>query len=280
MLRILLRREKYAITRILSCKYLSSVVSKNGEEAYTDNNTVVWGKEVKKIRDKISPLVLLCMICVAGIITGIVTMAFWQKNWLITEGILNRDFISKIEELMIDKRALFFLCLEKRLCAFFLLFLLAFSSVNILTNVCFFFLNGLYIGSILEVLTIRYGMQGTFMYLLFVFPQGIFYTMGYLILGCWCLSLVGNAKGQKNKKRDKVCQFAVKGRLLIALFFVFIGIVLESFVNLKLLKIIFWNLLYQCYWNKMCKLGGEKDVWFNEEGNDWKVIALFLCHQI
>lgn len=194
---------------------------------------------MKKIRDKISPLVLLGIICVVGMIAGIITIAFWQENWLITEGVLNRDFISKIEGMMIDKRALFFLCLEKRLCAFFLLFLLAFSSVNILTNVCFFFLNGLYIGSILEVLTIRYGMQGTFMYLLFVFPQGIFYTMGYLILGCWCLRLEGNTKGWKNKKSDKVCQFTDKGRLVTALFFVFIGIILESFVNLKLLKIIF-----------------------------------------
>lgn len=194
---------------------------------------------MKKIRDKISPLILLGIVCAAGIVSGIVTIAFWQENWLITEGILNQDFISKIEELIIDKRALFFLCLEKRLSAFLLLFLLAFSSINIVINILFLFLNGLYIGSILELLTIRYGMQGTFMYLAFVFPQGIFYAMGYLILGCWCLSLERNTKGQKNKKRDKVCQFTDKGRLMIALLFIVIGIVLESYVNLKILKMIF-----------------------------------------
>ena len=194
---------------------------------------------MNKIRDKISPLVLICIISVLGFVSGIITIALRQENWLITEGILNQDFISKIEELIIDKRALFFLCLEKRLCAFFLLFLLAFSTVNVLTNVLFFFLNGLYIGSILELLTIRYGMQGILMYIVFVLPQGIFYVMGYLVLGCWCLRLEGNTIGQKNKKRDKVCQFTEKGRLVTAFFFVFIGIILESFVNLKLIKIIF-----------------------------------------
>ena len=196
---------------------------------------------MQRIRDRISPLFIISMISVCGFFTGVFTIALWQENWIITEGILNQDFIAKMEELIIDKRALFFLCLEKRLCAFFLLFLLAFSTVNVLTNVWFFFLHGLYVGSILELLTIRYGMQGTLMYLAFVFPQGIFYVIGYLMLGCWCLSVGKNRNGAQKKKIDTVYQFTYKGRLLIALIFVFIGIVSESYVNLEILTRIFFS---------------------------------------
>jgi len=115
---------------------------------------------LNKFRGRISPILLIFIISILGFISGILTIALWQENWLITDGILNQDYIYKIEELTIDKRALFFLCMEKRLRAFFLLSLLAFSTVNIFANVLFFFLSGLYVGSVIELLTIRYGMQG------------------------------------------------------------------------------------------------------------------------
>ena len=107
------------------------------------------------------------------------------------------------------------------------------------TNAGFFFLHGLYIGSVLELLTIRYGIQGILMYVAFVMPQGIFYILGYLILGCWCLGMEKNTKGEQKNKRDKVYQFADKGRLMTAFLFIFIGIIMESYVNLIILKRIF-----------------------------------------
>lgn len=166
-------------------------------------------------------------------------IVLWQENWLITDGILNLDYIYKIEELIIDKRALFFLCLEKRLRAFFLLFLLAFSSVNIFVNILFFFLHGLYIGSVMELLTVRYGIQGIGVYASLVLPQGIFYIVGFLVLGCWCWNMEKSPDGEQRKKKDKVQQFADKGRLFTAFICVCIGIILESYVNIYFLKIFF-----------------------------------------
>ena len=98
---------------------------------------------MNKIKDRISPLFLILIVSGLGFVFGIFCIAFKRENWLIADGILNQDFICKMERIVINKRALFFLCLEKRLGAFFMLFLLAFSSVNIWANVFFFFLNGL-----------------------------------------------------------------------------------------------------------------------------------------
>lgn len=194
---------------------------------------------MNKFKGKISPILLILIISILGFITGIFTIVLWQENWLITDGILNQDFIYKIEELTIDKRALFFLCMGKRLRAFFLLFLLAFSTVNVFANILFFFLSSLYVGSVIELLTIRYGMQGILMYLSLVLPQGIFYILGYLMLGCWCLNMEKSGEGKIQKKKDKVQNFSDKGRLITAFIFVFIGIMLESYVNLEIFKIFF-----------------------------------------
>ena len=192
-----------------------------------------------KFKGRVSPILLILIICILGFITGIFTIVLWQENWLITDGILNQEFMYKIEDVIIDKRALFFLCLEKRLGAFFLLFLLTFSTINIWINVGIFFLKGLYIGSVIELMTIRYGMKGIFMYMSFVFPQGIFYLMGYVILGCWCIKQEKTIDGEQRSKKDKIQKVRDTGQLLAALIWVLVGVILESYVNIYFLKIFF-----------------------------------------
>ena len=194
---------------------------------------------MNKIKDRISPLFIILIVTVVGFVSGVFSIAFRQENCLITDGILNQDFICKMEEIIINKRALFFLCMEKRLGAFFLLFLLAFSTVNVGMNLLFFFLNGLYMGSIMEVFAVRYGIQGILMYVSLVLPQGLFYVIGYLNLGCWCLKLEKSIYGEQQKKQVKVRRFTNKSQLMLAFFLVLAGIILESYVNLAFFKIFF-----------------------------------------
>lgn len=194
---------------------------------------------MKNIKDMVSPLFFILIITGLGFITGVISITFGQENWLITEGILNQNFIYKMEEIIINKRALFFLCMEKRLGAFFLLFLLAFSSVNAWVTLSFFFFYGLCGGSIVELLVIQYGIQGILMYVLLVLPQGIFYGGGYLSLGCWCLKTEKSMNGEVRKKETKIKHFANKGQVIMAFVMVLIGVILESYVNLKIFKIFF-----------------------------------------
>ena len=187
---------------------------------------------MKRRINRVPAILLLFIIVVLGFITGVLTIALWQENWLVQEEILNKEFIFKINELNIDKRALFFLCLGKRLRAFFILFLLAFSTVNIFVNIIFFSLNGLYIGSVMELFAIRYGMQGIIMYLSLVLPHGIFYVIGFMILGCWCLNLEKNTLTALNRKIEKLKRIKDIGRIAIAMIFILIGVILESYINM------------------------------------------------
>lgn len=187
-----------------------------------------------KIKNRIPASFLISVFCAAGFTVGVLAIAFFQENWLINEEILNQEFIYELEKLKIDKRAMFFLCLGKRSKAFFLLFLLAFSSVNIVITMSFFLINSFYVGSILEVLAIRYGMQGIAMYFTMIFPQGIFYCLGFGILGCWCLNQEGREGSMRNQKLEKIKRIRNKKALMISMFLVLLGIITESYVNPKL----------------------------------------------
>lgn len=186
---------------------------------------------MKKTEIKIPSLILIAVISIVGFMFGVFTIALWQENWLVNQGILNREFIYQINNLKIDKRALFFLCFGKRLRAFFVLFLLTFSSVNRFSNLVFFGLNGFYVGSIMELFTVRYGMQGIIMYLSLVLPHGIFYVIGFVILGCWCLNMEKGGYSGVYKRKEKVKSIKKKGALIISLIMILFGAILESYVN-------------------------------------------------
>lgn len=177
---------------------------------------------------------LIGILCIVGFVAGVLTIAFWTDNCFMKEGVLNQDFIYELEKLKVDKRAVFFLCLGRRIRAFFLLFLLAFSSVNLFITISFFLLNSFYIGSIMEVFAIRYGIQGIAMYFTMVFPQGIFYCAGFLILGCWCLNQEGREGSLKNKKVEKVRKIRYKRAIYISFILILLGIIMESYINPKI----------------------------------------------
>lgn len=189
---------------------------------------------MKKIRIEIPPIILIAFVVFVGFIAGVLSIALWKENWLISEGILNSEFISDITELKIDKRALFFLCLGRRMRAFFLLFLLSFSSVNSWVNFAFFLLSGFFAGSVVEILTIRYGMQGIAMYFTMVFPQGLCYILGFLILGCWCLKRESIERSLRERKIQKIRKIENKKAIIISCVLILAGIIIESYINPKI----------------------------------------------
>lgn len=189
---------------------------------------------MKKIRIEIPPIILIAFVVFVGFIAGVLSIALWKENWLISEGILNSEFISDITELKIDKRALFFLCLGRRMRAFFLLFLLSFSSVNSWVNFAFFLLSGFFAGSVVEILTIRYGMQGIAMYFTMIFPQGLCYILGFLILGCWCLKRESIERSLRERKIQKIRKIENKKAIIISCVLILAGIIIESYINPKI----------------------------------------------
>lgn len=189
---------------------------------------------MNKFVNKIRPIVFIVFFIVLGFITGVIWIALWKENRFLSEGILDEKFIRNVEEMVIDKRAMFILCLGEKMRSFVLLFLLSFSSVNFWVTNLFFLISGVAIGSIVEVLIIRYGMQGILMYLTMIIPQGLFYGLGFILLGCWCLQNERNDSSLRNKKVQKIKNLKKSKAIFASFFLLLIGVFLESYVNPKI----------------------------------------------
>ena len=188
---------------------------------------------------KVPALMVIFFISLLGFFIGVLTISLWQENLLLQNNIMEQEFWETISCLSVDKRALFFLCLEKRLGAFFLLFLLSFSSMNLIVVLFYFGYSGFAIGSIVELLVIRYGVKGLLLYLTFVFPQGLFYCLGTLILGCWCLNSEIKVKGNRNRKVEKMKYGKNKKQLFVTILLILFGAYLESNINKKFFLMFF-----------------------------------------
>ena len=176
---------------------------------------------------KIPSLPCISVICTVGFLLGIVMLSLWQDNLFFQNEILNIDFINEMNHVYVDKRALFFLCMRKRLRAFFVLTIMSVSVWNLSIVLSFFAFQGFAVGAIMELLVIRYGGKGFIVYLASVFPHGILYLWGYFILGCWCL----NAKTREADDKKK-------GVLLASFMIILGGIYLESMFSLKIFLMI------------------------------------------
>ena len=181
--------------------------------------------EVEK--KKLSPFTCILFVGILGFLVGTAMVSLWQENLFFKDNILDSDFIYEIGNLYVDKRALFFLCLKKRLRAFFILILMSSSVWNWGVVLFFFSFHGFAVGSMMELLIIRYGWQGVMLYFSAIFPQSIFYIIGYLILGCWCLNM-----GMGSTKR---CFADMNwGIVLCSLVINLVGIYVESEFSVKI----------------------------------------------
>ena len=181
---------------------------------------------------KILSLPFIVLMGAIGFLLGVMMISLWQNNLFFQEQVLSSDFIYEINNLYVDKRALFFLCLKKRLCAFFIMLLLSTTIWNVAFVLLFFVFQGFAIGSIVEILMIRYGWQGFAIYFLMVFPQCLCYLWGYFMLGQWCLN--------KEKNRNQRGMEPVGlGRVLVAFCINLLGIFIESVFSLKIFSFIF-----------------------------------------
>lgn len=176
---------------------------------------------------KVAPFICIITISVLGFITGVICIALWQENWLLKENVLNMEAIHDMQHIYMDKRALFFLCLGKRLRAFFVLVFMSFTSMNFCSVLFYYCFRGFAVGSVVELLLIQYGMQGGLLYLSCVLPQAVLYVPGYMCVGCWCLQQKANAKRQGIS------------RLMIAFILILLGIIMESFWEQKFFFMFF-----------------------------------------
>ncbi|MBQ9991644.1 MAG: hypothetical protein IJP31_12025 [Lachnospiraceae bacterium] len=171
-----------------------------------------------------------------GFLLGLMIISLTRESWLTVLPWLEPDFIWKIEQISVDKRALFFLVMGKRLRAFFLLWLLSRSRLNKAANLLFFSAWGFGTGMVMELFIIRYGLKGLVFYLGMVLPQALFYLPGFYFLGVSCLKRSGEKKYLEFTEEMIRGRKRSRSKRMTGLEMILIGITIESLVNPEIIK--------------------------------------------
>ena len=127
------------------------------------------------------------VLLLAGFLAGIACVCFFPGLFVKNQGFLDADTLSGISEWNRNRTGLFLYCLQKRLGITVLFGLLALSGAGMICRIVLAAGSGLAAGMILTVLSLRYGIRGSFFFLAARVPQQAVLVPGYCMLLEWCL---------------------------------------------------------------------------------------------
>ena len=105
------------------------------------------------------------VLLLAGFLAGIACVCFFPGLFVQNPGFLDTDTLSGISEWNRNRTGLFLYCLQKRLGITVLFVLLALSGAGMICLIVLAVGSGLAAGMILTVLSLRYGIRGSFFFL-------------------------------------------------------------------------------------------------------------------
>lgn len=174
-----------------------------------------------------------------GFIAGILIMYFGKSVLLESTGLLDENTFVDMKYMTVDSSALFYYVLKKRLGSALILTILSTTYLGLVVCTIFPAWYGAASGAFMSALVIRYGIKGLLLAVVSVFPQYILYFPAFAALLILCDELNRKIYFQKygySGTGGKIKAFSGKVvAFLVVIAVIFVGCVLESFCNPKLL---------------------------------------------
>lgn len=175
-----------------------------------------------------------------GILFGIIVVNI-KKNLFMNEiDFLGTDLLYEMKYMSVDYGSFFFSVIKERIGPVIGIMVLATTYLGVVISYGYAGWLGMSVGMFVSASVIRYGVKGLILFLIAVFPHYLFYLPAWLILLqgarelCSCIYFPGGCKRTYiNGRRDEI-RFGL-GVLFKVLGVVIIGVLLESYVNPKLL---------------------------------------------
>ena len=155
-----------------------------------------------------------------GFMGGIMAVCLFPGPLMENTGFLDASFLTKLRFLEINRNGLCLFSLRSRLTAAAVLLLLSAAGADRAGTSCFLLFGGLSAGTVMTVLSARYGAGGLLLFAGCILPHQPVLFPGYLLLMDWCAQKPG------------------KKKLLLPLAVVITGCFLESYVNPIVLKVV------------------------------------------
>lgn len=171
-----------------------------------------------------------------GFIAGLILIYAGWERLVGGSAFLDLMSLQRIGTLEPDRMRLLLYCLKERFRPAVLLVLLAVAGAGSLAVCLYLVWSGFCAGVVLSVLSLRYGIRGVLLFAGGIFPQALFLVPAYLMLFRWCVISRRMGGGGGNYRSELLNR---SGKLLLALAFLAVGCVVESYLNPILLKWVF-----------------------------------------
>lgn len=155
-----------------------------------------------------------------GFLGGIAGICAFSGQLVLRTNFLDRDFWNSIKVLEINSVGLFLYSIRKRLGIAVCIMLVSAAGLTAAGTAIFALWCGVSLGTVLTVLSMRYGIKGLLLFGSSILPQQLLFIPAYLLLIDICLH-----------RRERM-------RFIIPLAVVIIGCILESYVNPNVLKVV------------------------------------------
>jgi stage II sporulation protein M len=171
-----------------------------------------------------------------GIFAGIILMNIEKSTLLENTDLLDEDTFSGMKFMTVDSSALFYYALKKRMGSAVLLTILSTTYLGL--PVCFMFVlwQGMLLGGFVSLFIIRYGIKGAILAMISLFPQYLVYIPAFYALVHLCEAMNRKIYFSKYTERytNKNNRLANFTKFIVVFSAIFIGCILESFINSKL----------------------------------------------
>lgn len=157
-----------------------------------------------------------------GFLFGVIYVNLIAKNYIAEPGIFSDYFLSQYQTVKIEAEEYIWYLIRLRAVPFLVLLGLSFTKARKIAAVLFLVWTGISGGILISTAVISVGIRGSFLCIVGIFPQFIFYIPAYLILIWYCWSYPQN---RWNRQKTVFVSLAVST-----------GMLLEIYVNPSLVR--------------------------------------------
>ena len=179
------------------------------------------------------------MVFMAAFVAGILTMNFGKSILLEYTGLLDENMLRQMSSSFPDSNALFAFVLRKRLSLVVVMVIIATTYLGVGACVAVDLWYGFSAGAFLTAAVLRYGFKGIVLVAAGTLPQYLFYAPALYALFLWCDKTCRMIYGKGHWHGGDAKTPILWGRvfpLALILMGLFVGCVLESFVNPAIIK--------------------------------------------
>jgi uncharacterized membrane protein SpoIIM required for sporulation len=174
------------------------------------------------------------MLFVIGLFVGVVCMNLGKSLFLEKSGLFDESSLTQMKYMTVDGNYLLGYVFMERFTTIAFLILLSTTYIGIFALCGVVFWYGISAGCFLSALSIRYGIKGILLALVGIFPQYLLYIPALIVLIAWSEQLYRNLHTTASVTPGLESRPLLLRRiltLLIILGVVFVGCLLESYVN-------------------------------------------------